>query len=155
MRIQTIVFAALLSLFPASALAQDAAAEPCLTTTKIEGRLNDLLAQWTDFGVAETEALCLRLQTAGAGINITYDTGELEGLSFGWVMLRLYDVETGVHGLGNRASITTSVRLGEVEQDLALRDALESGLRGLAAEPDLAIESMQEQVAAMRLVHGQ
>jgi hypothetical protein len=154
MRICRIILAALMAVLPASALAQESPQEPCTVSTSLEGRLNDLMDQWTDFNVPETVALCEQLKAAGAGLWITYDSGELEGRSFGWVIIALDDRATGVTASATYNATTLTEDLGVEAQDYVLRTSLEHALRSLAADSTTYVEGLRNDVAAMRLAHG-
>ena len=154
MRIRSTIFAACLAVLPATALAQEAPQEDCTVSTAIAGRLNDLMDQWTDFTVPETVALCEKLEAIDAGLWITYDTGELEGRSFGWVIIALDDRTSGVTGSATYNATTLLEELGVEAQDRALRTSLENALRSIAEQSDEYIEGLRSDVAAMRLAHG-
>ena len=139
----------LLAALPAAGNAQEVAT-PCSFELQVSDEFLPLLQSWGGLGVDDTAALCEQIAAEGAGLNIVDDSGFAYFGTYAVVMVGLVDKASGLSSADFRVGLTTMPGSEEIDRQTALRQALQSAMTALLANPDPLIASLRNEITDTR-----
>jgi hypothetical protein len=139
-------------LLPTAVLAQDDAAEP---PCKIDYFASEDLLELIErsdrpFAFEGSQAFCLRLAEEGAGLVLDHNSGSLLERGYGWVSVAVIDLASEIGSYRRATTIAAADGLDPQALEALLLDSLKTAVTTVAAEPDLFIASMRDELAKVR-----